>query len=273
MSEAHERKSELAEAISILERRRVDLCRLIPARALTILEDAEQFVGERGLLTLMPDSALPSLFGATHEEPYAPGKPGFGSYPKTKWWWGGALGDRPNVIPSRLHRGKTLFLSRQTAAIVDPLCRDELQAATAGQLGETVRRIVEHLDQAGPSLLDELKLELGLGTEEMRSARQKLETRGAVCSVGVRLTGEGGSHTHSSKLSRWDQLVGPSNVTTDQALRDLAVAGVHAAVIAPRAEVGRWFAWQIGAGLVDGLIAEGRLMAYGDLLALPEVPG
>lgn len=273
MSDAHERKSERADAISTLERRRLDLCRLIPARALDSLEEAEQFVGDRGLLTLMPDSALPSLFGATHEEPYAPGKPGFGSYPKNKWWWGGALGGRPSVIPTRLHRGKTLFLSRRTAAIVDPLCRVELEAATAGELGETARRIVEHLGQAGPSLLDELKLELGLGTAEMRAARQKLELRGAVCSVGVRLSSDGGTHTHSSKLSRWDQLLGPSTATPDQALRDLAVAGVGAAVIAPRGEVGRWFAWRISREGLDALIAEERLIVYGDLLALPERPG
>jgi hypothetical protein len=59
-----------------LERQRVRLCRLAPARALVTLEEAELFLLDRGMLTLTVDSALPSLFGATHERPFAPGRPG-----------------------------------------------------------------------------------------------------------------------------------------------------------------------------------------------------
>lgn len=47
------------------------LCRLTPARALVTLEEAELFLLDRGMLTLTADSALPSLFGATHEQPFA----------------------------------------------------------------------------------------------------------------------------------------------------------------------------------------------------------
>ena len=190
-----------------LDRRRRDLCRLVPERALATIEEAELFLVERGMLTLTPDSALPSLFGATHEEPFAPGRSGFGAYPKTKWWWGGALGEMPHVVPTKLHRGKSLFLSQRSAALVDPLCRRELEAAVAGELGDPARRIVDHLEAAGPSLLEELKDELGLEARALRSARQKLEARGAISSVSVRLTTPGGSHTHSSRLTRWDRLV------------------------------------------------------------------
>jgi hypothetical protein len=132
-----------------LERRRVDLCRLVSTRALATLEEAELFLVERGMLTLTSCSALPSLFGATHEEPFAPGQPGFGAYPKTKWWWGGALGQLPRVVPTKLHRGKSLYLSQRTAALVDPLCRRELAAAAAGELGERAQQIVDHLETGG----------------------------------------------------------------------------------------------------------------------------
>ena len=61
-------------------------CRLTRDRALATLEEAEAFLMERGLLTLTSDCALPSLFGACHEEPYAPGVRGFGSreFPNTR---------------------------------------------------------------------------------------------------------------------------------------------------------------------------------------------
>jgi len=252
-----------------LERRRVDLCRLTPAHALTTLEEAELFLAERGMLTLTADSALPSLFGAIHEEPFAPGRRGFGGYPKTKWWWGGALAQVPHVVPTKLHRGKGLYLSQRAAALVDPLCRRELAAAAAGELGDPARRIVDHLETAGPSLLEELKDELDLDAQTLRGARQKLEARGAVSSVGVRPATDSGSHTHSSRLTRWDQLVPASAATAADALAELVVAGVHAAVIADRAEVPRWFSWQIEARLVDELIEAGRLLAVEDTLTAP----
>lgn len=251
-----------------LERRRLDLCRLVPERSLTTLQEAELFLGDRGLLTLTRDSALPSLFGAIHEEPFAPGKSGFGAYPKTKWWWGGAFGDLPGTIPTKLHRGKMLYLSQRTAALVDPLCRRELAAGVAGEFGEPARQVLEHLKTAGPSLVEELKDELGLDAPKMRAARQKLEARGAASSVAVRLTSDGGAHTHSSRLSRWDQLIPPSQATTEDALAELVVAGVRAAVIAPRAEVPRWFAWRIGGHVLEGLVESRRLVAYEDALAV-----
>jgi hypothetical protein len=54
-----------------LEERRAYECRLTPARALASLDEAEEFLLDRGLLTRTVDSALPSLFEACHEEPYA----------------------------------------------------------------------------------------------------------------------------------------------------------------------------------------------------------
>jgi hypothetical protein len=247
-----------------LKRRRVLLCRLVPARALVTLEEAELFLLDRGMLTLTADSALPSLFGATHEQPFAPGRPGFGAYPKTKWWWAGALGQLPGVVPTKLHRGKTLYFSRRVAGLVDPLCRAEVVAAASGELGESCRRIVLHLETAGPSFLEELKDELGLDAPTLRAARQKLEARGAVSSAAVRLTTDSGSHIHSSRLTRWDQLVPASQATMGEALAELAVAGVNAAVLAPRAEVAHWFAWRVEASTIDELVESGRLQAVGD---------
>src|SRR2546423_5037869 len=107
-----------------LERRRNRECRLTPDRALDTPDDAEAFLRDRGLLTLMPDSALPSLFAACHEPPYKPGSRGFGLWPRTKYPWGVELAER--CLRTKLHRGKGLFLSEEVAALADSLCRDEL---------------------------------------------------------------------------------------------------------------------------------------------------
>ena len=102
-----------------LQRRRADECRLTPDRALGSLDEAEAFLLDRGLLTRTADSALPSLFGACHEEPYAPGKPGFGQWPRTKYPWFGELGARGYAILA-IHRGKSLLVTPGDGAAARP---------------------------------------------------------------------------------------------------------------------------------------------------------
>src|SRR4029453_9152808 len=101
-----------------LERRRAHVCRLTPDRALETLDDARAFLDDRGLLTLAPDCALPRLFGACHEEPYSDA-PGFGSWPKTKFWWPSAWG----AYATRLHKGKALYVSDEAARSIAAPCR------------------------------------------------------------------------------------------------------------------------------------------------------
>jgi hypothetical protein len=61
--------------------------RLAPERALADLDQAAAWVRERGMVTITSDCALPSLFAACHEEPYAEDSRGFGNWPATKYTW------------------------------------------------------------------------------------------------------------------------------------------------------------------------------------------
>src|SRR5262245_27956766 len=87
------------------------------------------------MLTLTASSSLPSLFGACHEEPYAPGKGGYAQYPRTRWWWGGWLGHEPAVVTTKLARGRQLFLDRTLAERIAPLPLRELARVDAGEFG------------------------------------------------------------------------------------------------------------------------------------------
>jgi hypothetical protein len=245
-----------------LERRRVSSCRLAPERALSTLDEAEDFLRDRGLLTLTPDCSLPSLFGACHEGPYRPGGRGFAAWPKTKWWWGGALGARPGVVVARIHAGKGLFLTERTAALADSLCRAELAAADAGERGPAEQRLVRHLLDAGPAALDELKEELGFGVKELRAVRARLERVGAIVAKDLRLETKAGSHRHTSELFRWDQLF-PHPASGPGGPAELVVAGVEAAVVAPEHEARAWFSWRVPESTIDALVAEGRLQRPG----------
>src|SRR5205085_2012002 len=93
----------------------------------TTLDEADAFLRDRGLLTRTADSALPSLFEACHEEPYAAGTPGFGSWPATKWPWFEELAGRDAVYALKIHRGKSILLTEDTAALADPILRSEIE--------------------------------------------------------------------------------------------------------------------------------------------------
>jgi hypothetical protein len=237
-------------ALPDLRRERARVCRLDPAAALETLDDAEAFLRDRGMLTRLADCSLPSLFEACHEEPYKPGSRGFGLWPRTKWPWAFELAERPGIHVLAVHRGKGLFVTVETASRLDPLAREELGRIEDGALGPEAARVVSHLAAAGPSLLEELREELGV---DARRLRPKLERRAAVVARAV--VRDAGN---TSELSRWDQVF--EDPAGGGGLGDLLVAGVRAAVVVPEDEVETWFSWRAPAALVDRLVDEGRLV-------------
>jgi hypothetical protein len=245
-------------ALASLLERRAHACRLTPDRALGTLDDAQVFLAERGLLTLMPDCALPSLFAACHEEPYQPGGHGFATWPKTKWPWAFALTERTGVHALKLHRGKRLYLAEATVAVVDPLCRAELEQARRGAHGAAAQELVAFLAAAGPSLLEDIKRELGLETTALRALRERLERVGVLISRPLAVEAATGGERETSELARWDQHY-PSAPGVSGGLAELAVCGVRAAVVAPEKELARWFSWPLPRGVMEELIEGGKL--------------
>ena len=232
-----------------LRERRAFECRLTPDRALQSLDEAEEFLLDRGLLTRTADSALPSLFEACHEEPYAPDSPGFGQWPRTKFPWFGELGARGYPVVA-VHRGKNMLVSSEVVRLLDPICRAELE-----RLADDV--LLRHLAEAGPSELEDLQLELGLKPKELKQLRSPLERCGAVVSRSIVYEEP---HRHTSELSRWDHLV--PEPSEGGGLAELVVASLRAAVLAPESEVPRWFSWRWywEDDLLDRLVEEGRLV-------------
>ncbi|MGB2875277.1 MAG: hypothetical protein WBB76_07350 [Gaiellaceae bacterium] len=241
-----------------LRERRAFECRLTPDRALQSIDEAEAFLLDRGLLTRTTDSALPSLFEACHEEPYAPASPGFGQWPRTKFSWFGEVGARGHPILA-VHRGKSLLVTPQVMKLIDPICRAEIERMEGADVAWA--RLLRHLAEAGPSELGDLQLELGLKPKELRNLRAPLERCGVVVARSIVYEEP---HRHTSELARWDQLV--PEPADGGGLDELIVAGVRAAVLAPERELSRWFSWQWywEDDLVDRLVSQKRLLRPGD---------
>ena len=242
-----------------LRQRRLHDCRLTPDRALQTLDEAEAFLADRGVLTLTPDSMLPSLFGACHEEPYKKGSRGFGSWPKTKYVWASQLAERPGVLTLKVHRGKVLLCHREATRAIDPLARAALAEAEAA--GDDRARLVRHLGSAGPTLLDDVKAELGLPPAGLRKLRERLESVAAVVARDVEVPDGKGGHKHTSELRRWDQVWHkPWRATEEQALGELVSIGLRAAVLAHEDEVAKWFTWPIDRAGMAALAGSRRFL-------------
>jgi hypothetical protein len=246
-----------AQTVDELRERRAFECRLNPDRALQSLDDVAGFLDDRGILVRTADSALPSLFGACHQPPYAAGRGGFAEWPETGYPWFWELAQREGVYELSIHNGKKVLMTTALAALADPLCRAELAAAEAADSDGA--RLLRHLASAGPSTLADLKVELEWDASQLRRARRPLERMGALVSRGVTLPAGDDGHTHSSRLARWDQVF-PSPAP-DGGVEELVVACVRAAVLVPDAEPARWFSWSSrpDTTLVDRLVADGRL--------------
>jgi len=247
------------ESLAAAREERAFLCRLTPDRALGSLDEADAFLRDRGLLTRTADSALPSLYEACHEEAYQPGGRGFATWPATKWPWFGELAERGYLIVG-VHRGKNLLVSGDVARLLDPICRAEI--TRMGAADRAAARLLDHLAVAGPCGLEDLRVELRMKRQELNSLRAPMERCGVLVSRSLHVTaGEG--HTHSSELARWDQVYpGPGGTDAEPgaALRDLVAAGVRACVVAPEAELRRWFSWlwYWSDSIVDDLVRDGR---------------
>src|SRR5438046_5433838 len=257
-------------SVAELRQKRLHDCRLTQDRKLETLDEAEAFLIDRGVLTLTQDSALPSLFPAAHEERYKRGSAGFGSWPKTKWPWGGELAVGPGVQAFTVHRGKVLLCHQAAMRAVDPLARAALAAADAA--GDEGSRLVRHLRSAGPTKIDDLKGELGLEAPALRKVRETLESVAAVVSRDIAVADGTGGHRHTSELTRWDQVWNkPWKANQEAALAELLLIGVRAAVLAHQDEVGKWFSWPVEWPLLAELISARRLQRPGPgWLAIPE---
>jgi len=211
----------------------------------------------------MPDSALPSLFGACHEEPGRPGGRGFDLWPRTKWIWSFQLTQRPRILLTKLHQGKSLYLSFDAARFFDPLVRESIAAATGD---EAV--FLAHLGEHGESTLDDMEMELGWDRKRLKQVRDRLQRVGAV--IGHGLVFEDESSWFFAPIRRWDQLF-KKPAAVKRPHHDLVMAGMRAAVLAPEGELNKWFTWSIPTGVVDELVGEGRLVRpLPDWLAIAE---
>lgn len=197
-----------------------------------------------------------------HEPAYAPGRAGFGTWPKHNWSWGLELAKRPDVQPLKIHKGKLVLLSQEAAAAADPLCREALARAEDGGLGPDAAAIVRELAASGPRAADDVRTATGLSAPAFRSAREKLEREGAVVARAAPETRDLDGHRQPATLTRWDQsLTQRRKVSAERALDELVLLGIRAAVVVQEDEPRTWFTWPVARDTIRRLRETGKLQS------------
>ena len=158
------------------------------------------------------------------------------------------------MLAPKIHVGKTLYLTEETARLVDPIVRAELERMT--EADEDWARVLGHLADVGPSSPDDLRVELGLRRQDLKKIRAPLER----CGTLVTRLERRGEEDYESVLYRWDQLY-PEPAGGPPDLGPLVVAVVRAAVVVPEREPARWFSWRLrwDDRLLDRLVEDGSL--------------
>lgn len=240
-----------------LRARRANDCRLTRDRALGSIDEAEAFLRDRRILTQTRDSSLPSLAEAVHDGAGAAGSPGAAA-PISARSFGAALAARPHIQSLKALRGRVVLLSAEGAATFDPLCRDALERAEDGELGEHAALLVRRLKVSGPRPADDLRADLDLATKDFRVARERLEAEGAIVS---RPAPAADGALRPSTLLRWDQsFTHRRKAPVAVALDEVVLLGIRAAVVVQEDEPRSWFAWPVPRDTIRRLLETGRLV-------------
>jgi len=119
------------------------------------------------------------------------------------------------------------------------------------------RRLLDHLADAGPASIEDLRTELRLKRQELNALRTPLERCGAILARSLQVTA-GKGHLHSSELIRW----GHAHPASSGSHADPHKALDERSVPPWSRQSGRCDAGSPGSGtgrLIDGLVGDGRL--------------
>ena len=266
------------ESLAGLRERRAFECRLTQDRALGSLDEAEGFLGSAACSPGRRTARCPA---STRRATRRRTSRAAGASPP---------GPDQVALVRRAHRARLSLRRRPPGQ--EPAGQRRDSGAARPDLprgdrpdacrGAAWRRLLDHLAGVGPSLADDLRVELGLKRQELKALRSPLERCGVLVARSVTLPAGAHGATDARRPQPLTQRArplgsglpgrpGPAAARPSRpsgALGDLIVAAVRAAVVAPESEVRRWFSWQWywTATLVDDLVRAARLRRVEDCL-------
>ena len=252
---------------------------------LTTLRQAERFVQDRGLVSVLGGNELPSIVSAFLGREWKPSGRGFSGW--LEWWSlkvsGESLGralsklERSKVVvPTRIFRRSKTLVSRQLWPSLTPIIKHFSEEASADQaFSKLERSILDLIGRIGPIRTDRLKDELGVhgktDTGKFHLGLSKLESYALI--VGSE-DPQPERHLHANIWAHWKSLAPDTKRNLDvsyiDAISQLLEITLDAAVLAPEKEVAKWFLWkQEALEAKEKLLNAGKIIQAEDFLVTP----
>src|SRR6266849_8654900 len=146
--------------------------RLRPSLKLRTLEEIQQFIHARGIVSVFGGNELPSVINTIMGREWKPSKKGF-----TGWgdWWSieisgksaghtlGELDRAKDILGTRIFRHSKTLISHNLWPILDPIVKHNHELLVTGKiLSDMEKKIVEFLKAEGPTRTDHLRTRLKL---------------------------------------------------------------------------------------------------------------
>jgi hypothetical protein len=230
--------------------------RLRSSLRLQTLSEIQEFIRDRGIVSILGGNELPSVISAILGREWKPTGKGF-----TSWedWWslkisgqsaGRALGQlerTEDILSTRIFRQSKTLVSERLWPVLDPIVKHYWELAANHQiLSEIEWKILKLLDSKGPTRTDHLRSQLDLEgkqfTGRFHRALSRLEAYGLI--LGYE-DPKPERHLHANIWQVWTRRVhvdkNPSSY--QEALATLLEKTIDACVLAPAGGIGKWFQW------------------------------
>ncbi len=257
--------------------------RLRSSLRLTTLDQAEGFVQERKLVSVLGGNELPSIVSAFLGREWKPSGKGFKSW--LEWWSlkvsGKSLGRAllelersKTLVPTRIFRGSKTLISGQLWPVLTPIAR-RFSESNPSPFSRLERTILETIDRNGPIRTDKLREDLGInGKVDNRKFHSSLSTLESYALIVGSEDPRPERHLHANIWSSWKSLPVERNGTGIQgyedAVQQLLEKTLDAAILAPEREVGKWFKWkQATLEAKEKLLDTGKIIQAENFLVTP----
>jgi hypothetical protein len=252
---------------------------------LTTLSQADQFVEDRGLVSVLGGNELPSIVSAFLGREWKPSSRGFSSW--LEWWSlkvsGESLGRTLSkleqskvLVPTRIFRRSKTLVSRQLWPSLTPVVKHFSEDASGDRtFSKLERNILEVIGRIGPIRTDKLRDELSVhgktDSGKFHSSLSKLESYALI--VGSE-DPQPERHLHANIWSHWKSIAPGIKMRPDlsyeAAIRQLLEKALEAAVLAPEKEVAKWFRWkQETLEAKEKLLNAGKIIQAENFLVTP----
>jgi len=249
------------------------------------LGEAEEFVRNKKLVSVLGGNELPSIVSAFLGREWKPSGKGFSSW--LEWWslkvsgenLGRALAklERSKVlVPTRIFRKSKTLVSRESWSAIEPVSQYfSSQVPKHGTFSEFETRIFEYIAEKGSIRTDRLREALGVKTktESVRFHLGLSRLEGFALIFGVEDPNPE-RHLHANIWSSWKSLhreIQPvRSLSYHEGVGQLLLEALDSAVLASEKEVAKWFQWkQSTLECKEELLNSERIIQAGDFLVTP----